>query len=114
MNADARSKRNVAARQRFTPPPVTGNKVGVGAGREEQTRHADAAEARKTSRESGPPSEITPAEHHRMVAEAAYFRAERRAFAAGGELDDWVQAETEIDQLMQSGGSHARRASEVA
>jgi len=44
-----------------------------------------------------------------MVAEAAYFRAERRGFAAGGELEDWIQAESEIDQLMQSGGSHARR-----
>ena len=53
---------------------------------------------------------ITAAERHRMISEAAYFRAERRAFAAGGEVEDWVEAEAEIDELILSGGSHARRA----
>ncbi len=32
------------------------------------------------------------------IAEAAYWRAERRGFAAGHELDDWLEAEKEIDQ----------------
>ena len=31
------------------------------------------------------------------IAEAAYWRAERRGFAPGGELEDWLQAEREID-----------------
>ena len=35
-------------------------------------------------------------EFERRVAEAAYFRAEGRGFAPGGELDDWLQAECEI------------------
>ena len=30
------------------------------------------------------------------IAVAAYFRAERRAFAPGGELDDWLAAEREM------------------
>lgn len=30
-----------------------------------------------------------------MIAVAAYFRAERRGFAPGDELDDWFQAEAE-------------------
>jgi hypothetical protein len=30
------------------------------------------------------------------VAQAAYFRAEARGFAAGRELEDWVAAEAEI------------------
>jgi hypothetical protein len=33
-----------------------------------------------------------------MVAEAAYYRALRRGFAAGGEVDDWLTAEREINQ----------------
>jgi hypothetical protein len=33
------------------------------------------------------------------VAEAAYFRAQRRGFAPGGELEDWLEAEVEIDRL---------------
>ena len=46
-------------------------------------------------------------ERSRMVAEAAYFRAERRGFAPGGELDDWIRAEAEIDRMIQSGGSRS-------
>lgn len=38
-----------------------------------------------------------PERRHRMIAEAAYFRAERRGFEAGHELDDWLAAEAEID-----------------
>jgi hypothetical protein len=33
-----------------------------------------------------------------MIARAAYFRAERRNFAPGQELQDWVAAETEVDR----------------
>ena len=44
----------------------------------------------------------------RMTAEAAYFRAERRGFAAGGELADWIQAEAEVDRLTASGGSRSK------
>ncbi|HEY8507133.1 MAG TPA: DUF2934 domain-containing protein [Steroidobacteraceae bacterium] len=36
---------------------------------------------------------------------AAYFRAERRGFAPGHELDDWLAAEREIDQLITSDGN---------
>lgn len=34
--------------------------------------------------------------HHR-IAEAAYFKSERRGFAPGYDLDDWREAEQEID-----------------
>ena len=34
-----------------------------------------------------------------MIAEAAYYRAEKRGFAPGMELDDWLQAEKEIEAL---------------
>jgi hypothetical protein len=35
-----------------------------------------------------------------MIAESAYLRAERRGFAPGGEADDWVAAEKEVDSLL--------------
>jgi Protein of unknown function (DUF2934) len=40
------------------------------------------------------------------IAEAAYWRAERRGFSSGHELDDWLEAEREIDGATgsQSGG----------
>jgi hypothetical protein len=34
-----------------------------------------------------------------MIAEAAYYLAERRGFAPGRELEDWVAAEGEIRHL---------------
>ena len=39
-----------------------------------------------------------------MIAEAAYFHAERRSFALGGEVEDWLAAEAEVDALLKSGG----------
>ena len=32
-----------------------------------------------------------------LIAEAAYLKAERRGFAGGSELEDWLQAEAEVD-----------------
>ena len=37
-----------------------------------------------------------PAAVHAMIAEAAYFRAERRGFQPGFELGDWIEAEREV------------------
>lgn len=31
-----------------------------------------------------------------LIADAAYFLAQRRGFAAGGELSDWLEAERQI------------------
>lgn len=36
------------------------------------------------------------------IAEAAYWRAERRGFTPGHELDDWLSAEKEVDGQNQS------------
>ena len=39
------------------------------------------------------------------IAEAAYWRAERRGFTPGSELDDWLSAEKEVDQHKGRSGS---------
>jgi hypothetical protein len=39
---------------------------------------------------------LTPAERERIVAEHAYYRAERRGFEPGSELEDWLEAEAEL------------------
>jgi hypothetical protein len=46
----------------------------------------------------------------RMIAEAAWYRAERRGFAPGRELEDWLAAEIEIDALF--GGEEDRERSD--
>lgn len=44
-------------------------------------------------------------ERIRRIAEAAYYRAERRDFCPGCELEDWLAAERAIDdQLRLAGG----------
>ena len=40
---------------------------------------------------------IAPEDRHHMIAEAAYLVAERRGFQGEMALDDWLQAETEVD-----------------
>jgi hypothetical protein len=38
------------------------------------------------------------------IAKAAYFIAERRGFAPGHELEDWLAAENEVDQRLAGEG----------
>ena len=44
---------------------------------------------------------ITPEERWKMIAIAAYHKAEKRNFAPGNDFQDWVDAEKEIDKIMQ-------------
>ena len=41
--------------------------------------------------------DITPEQRHLMIAEAAYLIAEQRGFQSDTALDDWLQAEAEVD-----------------
>jgi hypothetical protein len=46
---------------------------------------------------------------HAAIAEAAYFRAERRGFGSGHEYEDWLTGEAEIrEQLIRNGGQLCR------
>jgi len=47
----------------------------------------------------------TPAERDDMIAIAAYYLAERRGFVPGSAGDDWLQAERQIDAMLE----HMRR-----
>jgi Protein of unknown function (DUF2934) len=44
---------------------------------------------------------IDPEVRRQLVAAEAYFLAERRGFAAGNELEDWVNAEAAVDSRLQ-------------
>lgn len=44
--------------------------------------------------------EITAGERWKMIAVAAYHRAEKRNFAPGDELQDWTESEKEIDKFL--------------
>jgi hypothetical protein len=40
---------------------------------------------------------VDPEKRDALIAEAAYFRAEKRGFAPGHEAEDWLAAEAEVD-----------------
>jgi len=70
---------------------------------------ADSKERRKTPRKATPkpesrtannrtPDRRAPEEVRKQIEEAAYYRAKQRGFEPGHELEDWVQAESEVMQ----------------
>ena len=52
---------------------------------------------------------IEPEERIAMIAEAAYYRAEKRGFDPGHEVVDWLAAEAAIDAALQRGDMPAPR-----
>lgn len=46
---------------------------------------------------------LTPEQRCHYVEVAAYYIAERRGFHGGSQMEDWVQAEKEIDRLLREG-----------
>lgn len=51
----------------------------------------------ETASQQGPVSD-DDAKRHERIAVAAYYNAERRGFREGGEQDDWLDAEKEIER----------------
>lgn len=69
-------------------------------------------EAAKKSKNNAAPRQTYPAgesavaggdacPREQMIAEAAYYHAERRGFAPGNEMSDWLQAEADVEGLHQ-------------
>ncbi len=58
----------------------------------------------RSGQRSAPSGEPTPLismeERQRMIAEAAYFRAEARGFSGGSAVDDWLAAEREVNRML--------------
>ena len=58
----------------------------------------------KTAAARRPPKRApaVPADRESMVRMAAYLRAERRGFAPGYEIEDWLAAEAEVNERCQA------------
>ena len=48
---------------------------------------------------------ITPDKRSQMIADAAYYRAEKRGFDPEGQVQDWLEAESEVDALLRKSES---------
>jgi hypothetical protein len=72
------------------------------------TLKTTAAKSTRTTRskaaEAITPIAVIDPEHRRaLIAQAAYFRSEKRNFAPGFEAEDWLSAEAEVDTLLTLG-----------
>ncbi|NCA69983.1 MAG: DUF2934 domain-containing protein [Sphingobacteriia bacterium] len=90
------------------PPKATG--ASTAAVSKKTPTRATTTRARKTTETSSTSSapsislssiaKVSDHERLHMIAEAAYYRAEKRNFAPGHEAEDWAAAEREIDELV--------------
>jgi Protein of unknown function (DUF2934) len=83
-------KRAVRAQRTVRRNASTGGGVAAADARGSQSSASDRADA---------PGAGWEKQHEQMIAEAAYYRAEKRGFAPGRELDDWIAAEADIAEL---------------
>jgi hypothetical protein len=78
-----------------TPNPATSD---------DPSKQADAARETRplTDKNRIEKHTLTPSDsgeaRHRLIAEAAYFRAAKRGFVDGYDLQDWFAAEREVDE----------------
>ena len=87
-------RKTTTSRKPATPKPDT---------RASRAETKAAAPRKSTSTQRAAPvatsnvrAEMSPDETRRLIAEAAYFRAKQRGFAPGRELEDWIEAESEV------------------
>ncbi|HEV2443618.1 MAG TPA: DUF2934 domain-containing protein [Steroidobacteraceae bacterium] len=59
--------------------------------------------ASETAAAAAAPITVSEEARRAMIEQAAYLRAERRGFAPGGEAEDWLAAEEEVDALLKAG-----------
>ena len=51
----------------------------------------------------------SPEERRRMIAETAYFRAQKRGFVNGDPVEDWIAAERQVDEELGNEGLKRRK-----
>ncbi len=89
-------KTNVATTKKAVPIPAK----KVSAPRTEKPVSKQAATAKSTPTMSGKKNTVTSEERHHMISTAAYFRAKKRGFTDGSEIDNWIFGEAQIDALL--------------
>ena len=81
-------------------PTRKGKATSKPSGRAPVAAKSSSKRAPETRKDASP--SINAEERERLIAHAAYFRAEKRGFAPGCELQDWIEAEAEVLRLIGS------------
>jgi len=53
-----------------------------------------------------PSTPINLPDCYTKIAEIAFYKAEKRGFEPGHEIDDWIEAEQELQEMMTKNKSH--------
>ena len=64
------------------------------------SRKANPRAPAKKNKANPPPPRINHKERYRLISEAANNPAAQRGFAPGHELQDWLDAETEVERML--------------
>ena len=75
------------------------NRVYTPAAEKSDGRSQTFATKQQTQKAQSPVA-VGPNERYHRIAEAAYLRAEYRGFLPGCELQDWLEAEAEVDKVL--------------
>ena len=95
------SKKKTTAKPKQTTAKKVAKKTAVKA--KEGPAKKVAKKPTKSTKSQTSSINITSEERWKMIAIAAYHKAEKRGFAPGHELQDWAEAEQEVDELLMSG-----------
>jgi len=85
---------------------ASGKHAGTTAGEKRPRRAASKARTGQWAAEHYMPPEggaeavFDPDLRHRMISEAAYYLYSQRGYANGYDVDDWLQAEAQVDDLI--------------
>jgi hypothetical protein len=71
--------------------------------RSDKAAHQRSRAHSATGSQGAVPLDLDLETRRRMVAEAAYYLAERRRFEPGLDMDDWVEAERQIETAVSPG-----------
>ncbi len=91
------SSRSATAKPAVPPKETSARKPAAPA---QDSSREPAPSARSRKQPGSEPTAISAEERRALIAQAAYFRAEKRGFAPGGEERDWLEAEAEVDALL--------------
>jgi hypothetical protein len=90
------SSKRVPVRRKAAKAPVTSAGTMGAAGTRAAVKPVDKLDGAPRTSPRTKTAANAPADREARIRMAAYLRAERRGFAAGYELDDWIAAELEV------------------
>lgn len=95
VSRSAASKKKKTARKKTATARKTAAK-----GAKKKATTAKKTAAKKTVARKARRNALTPEQRYRLVAEAAFLKAEQRGFVGGDPVQDWLEAEREVESSL--------------